>query len=909
MVELTAQGRPPAQATRPVLAEQQATVAIAPFDNLSRDPVDEWIGAGIAATVATELRQVLPRGARWRVVGAYQRVGDTLRITARLVDPATNVPVAVFTIDGPVSDLFGLQDELGARLVRAVGEARGRRLSSLQTDRRASAAAPEPAAPPALPPSRVPRTVEPTAGTAGFRMPAFTGIHGPPPPVAPEVVARDASGRVTMRAIRLDAPLELDGQLDERVYENVDPVTGLIQQEPEEGALATDQTEVWVTFDADTLYISTRCWSEEPDRIVANAMNRDSFSMYGNETITVVLDTFYDRRNAFAFTTNAVGGLFDSLITDERSQNVDWNTVWDVAVGRFDQGWTVEMAIPFKSLRYRAGGAQIWGVNVQRRVASKNEVSFITPMPASLAWEGLYTMSSAATLVGLEVPASGSRFEMKPYAISDLSTDLNAAPTVRNDLAGGVGFDAKFGVTSGLTADVTYNTDFAQVEVDQQQVNLTRFSLFFPEKREFFLEGQGIFNFGGGRQGGGPTTFYFGGGQFSGTAPIMFFSRRIGLQEGRTVPIRTGGRLTGKAGPYSIGLLNVQTGNELVSGATATNFSVARVKRDILRRSAVGAMFAGRSVALGGEGSSQTFGVDGVFSFFDNVRITSYLARTQTPGVSGDDTSYQAQFEYGGDRWGLVLDRLAVGDNFNPEMGFVRRDDFRRNFAELRFSPRPQGLSSVRKFLFQGSVDYTTDGTDRLETRLQQGIAGIEFESGDYLFAGVTDNFELLDRSFEITPDIVIPVGAYHFVNTRVVYAFGQQRMVSGGLSFDYGGFFDGDRTGVGYNVGRVTLSPRLSVEPSVSFNRITGPQGNFSTRLVSARTTYAVTPRMFAAALVQYNSTLDSLGTNLRFRWEYQPGSELFVVYTDERNTLDFRSPVLQNRALVVKVTRLFRF
>jgi hypothetical protein len=293
-------------------------------------------------------------------------------------------------------------------------------------------------------------------------------------------------------------------------------------------------------------------------------------------------------------------------------------------------------------------------------------------------------------------------------------------------------------------------------------------------------------------------------------------------------------------------------------------------------------MFAGRSVALGGEGSSQTFGVDGVFSFFDNVRITSYLARTQTPGVSGDDTSYQAQFEYGGDRWGLVLDRLAVGDNFNPEMGFVRRDDFRRNFAELRFSPRPQGLSSVRKFLFQGSVDYTTDGTDRLETRLQQGIAGIEFESGDYLFAGVTDNFELLDRSFEITPDIVIPVGAYHFVNTRVVYAFGQQRMVSGGLSFDYGGFFDGDRTGVGYNVGRVTLSPRLSVEPSVSFNRITGPQGNFSTRLVSARTTYAVTPRMFAAALVQYNSTLDSLGTNLRFRWEYQPGSELFVVYTD---------------------------
>ena len=870
-----------AQAVASGADQRPGTLDVTRFENLSGDGLHDWIGQGIAETVATDLRHDVPAGARWAVTGTFQIHGGTIQITARLMTGAG--PERPVELDGGLKDLFQLQDQLVARL-GAVGR--------------------EVATPTSPPPSASGR------GAAGFEVAGAGRIPGPPPPAPPEVVARDAQGRVTMRAIPLNEPLVLDGLLDERLYRDVDPVTDLIQQEPDEGAPATDQTEVWVSFDADTLYVSTRAWSEDPGRIIANVMNRDSFNMYGNETITVVLDTFYDRRNAFAFTTNAVGGLFDSLITDERSQNVDWNTVWDVQVGRFDQGWTMEMAVPFKSLRYGSGPAQVWGVNVQRRVPSKNEVSFITPMPASLSWEGLYKMSSAATLAGLEVPAPGARVEVKPYAISDLSSDLTASPAVRNALGGDAGFDAKFGVTAGLTADVTYNTDFAQVEVDEQQVNLTRFSLFFPEKREFFLEGQGIFDFAGGQQGGDATTFYFGGSQFGGgTAPIMFFSRRIGLQDGRTVPIQAGGRLTGEVGPYSLGLLNVQTGDEAVSGVSSTNFSVLRAKRDVLRRSAVGALFTGRSVSLEGDGSNQTFGVDGVFSFYDNVRISSYLARTQTPGVSGDDLSYQALFEYGGDRWGLTLDRLAVGANFNPELGFVPRDDFRRNFAELRFSPRPRGIESIRKFLFQASLDYTTDGADQLETRLQQGIFGIEFENGDYLFAGTTDNYERLDRSFDITSDIGIPVGEYRFTNTRLVYAFGQQRMLSGGLSFDHGGFFDGDRVGVGYTFGRLTLSPQLSVEPSMSFNRITLAHGDFTTRLVSARTTYSLTPRMFAAALLQYNSTLDSLGTNLRFRWEYQPGSELFVVYTDERNTLDFRSPVLENRALVVKLTRLFRF
>ena len=894
------------------------------FRNISGDPVDDWIGEGIAATLDADLasRSVHSPGGRL-VRGVYQRLGDRLRLTAEMLDASTGHVELATTVDGTMSELFALQDELSARLVRAAGlsqsgptsPAAGRAASG--SDTRAGGPASNAVA--GSVPRRVTGAAPPasgaaasavsagSAGSAGFALaPAI--IHGPPPPIAPEVINRDAEGRATMRAIRLDGPLQLDGQLDERVYFTVPPVTDFIQQEPDEGAPARDQTEVWVLFDGDTFYVAARCWSTDPARIVANEMKRDSYNMFGNETFSVVLDTFYDRRNGFNFITNALGALFDATITNERTPNLDWNAVWDVRTGRFEQGWTLEMAIPFKSLRYRAGTAQTWGINFQRNVASTNETSFLTPIPAALAFQGMFRFSSAPTLVGVEVPESGTRLEVKPYAISDVTTDLNATPRLSNDPGGDFGVDVKYGVTQGLTADLTYNTDFAQVEVDEQQVNLTRFSLFFPEKREFFLEGQGIFDFGGGFR-GGPTAYYFRGERFGGSAPVLFFSRRIGLNEGRTVPIRGGGRLTGKVGPYSIGLLDVQTGSESAAGTAPTNFAVARLKRDVLRRSAVGALFTGRSVAVDAPGASYTYGVDGVFSFYDNLNVNTYVARTETPGRRGDDASYQGQLEYSGDRWGFVVERLGVGANFNPEVGFLRRDDFRRSFGSFRFSPRPRSIAAVRKFLFEGSLDYIADGAGLLETRLQQGIFGIEFENGDRFFAGATDNYEFLKEPFDIHKDVTIPVGGYSFTTARAVYALGQQRSTSGGLTFDRGQFFGGEWTSVGYFRGRVNLSPQLSVEPSLSFNWIDLPQGSFTTELLAARTTYTLTPRMFVAALLQYNSGADSLGTNIRLRWEYQPGSELFVVYTDERDTLTPRFPGLENRAFVVKFNRLFRF
>ena len=724
-------------------------------------------------------------------------------------------------------------------------------------------------------------------------------FDGPPVPQPPEVISRDAAGRATIRAVRLTEPLEIDGNLDESVYREVRSASGFIQVEPDEGAPATNQTEVWLLFDDTNIYLTVKCWESNPERVVANDMRRDGANVSGNDRIGFSFDTFYDRRNSFTFAINPIGGRLDGQITDERGYNQDWNAVWDFGVGRFDGGWTVETAVPFKSLRYRPGRDQVWGVQVGRRNRWKNEISYLTPIPYGVS--GLFQMSLAPTLVGLEAPPGSRNLEIKPYAVSDASTDAGATPTTSTELGAEIGLDVKYGITQNLTADLTVNTDFAQVEADEQQVNLTRFSLFFPEKREFFLENQGTFAFGG--AGTGPS------GAVGGDAPILFYSRRIGLNEGRAVPIDVGGRLTGRVGAFTVGMLNIQTADEPVSGGQATNFSVVRVKRDVLRRSSVGAIFTGRSVSTLGAGSSQTYGVDGTFAFYDHLSINTFWAKTQTDGLSGDDTSYLGQLEYDGDRYGVRLDRLSIGEGFNPEVGFVRRRDIRRSFGELRFSPRPQSIAAIRKFSWTGSFADVENTAGRLETRDWGGEFSVEFENSDRFFINYENTYEFLSRPFQIAPGTVIPIGGYDFANVRTGFTFGTQRAVSGGVSAEHGTFFSGHKTALTVSRGLVELSPQFSIEPTVSINWVDLAQGAFTTTLVGSRVTFTMTPFSFVSALLQYNSSASVVSANVRLRWEYQPGSELFVVYNEQRDTLTPRFPELENRALIIKINRLFRF
>ena len=336
------------------------------------------------------------------------------------------------------------------------------------------------------------------SGAGSVTAPPFA-FAGPPPPIPPAVIARDASGRATIRAVRLTAPLRVDGRLDEEVYSTVPAISDLIQNEPQEGAPATERTELWVLFDADAIYVSARCWESQPERTMVSGMRHDDTAIGGaSDNVGFGFDTFYDRRNAYHFDLNPLGGRVDGQTTNERQMNFDWNPVWELKVGRFEGGWTFEAAIPFKSLRYRPGRAQIWGFQFRRRNLWKNEASYVTRIPASMGLAGHLKSSLMATLVGLEVPSRSVNLDIKPYAISGLTSDPTARPRISNEVSGNFGVDAKYGVTQSLTADLTYKTDFAQVEADEQQVNLTRFSLFFPEKRDFFLENQGTFTFGTG---------------------------------------------------------------------------------------------------------------------------------------------------------------------------------------------------------------------------------------------------------------------------------------------------------------------------------------------------------------------------------------------------------------------------
>src|SRR5688572_12633071 len=715
-----------------------------------------------------------------------------------------------------------------------------------------------------------------------------------PPPVAPAVVSRIPGGRASLRANRIARPLTIDGQLDEEWYRTIPAIDGFVQSEPREGEPATEKTEAWVFFDDETLYIGARNYDSEPNRIVANDMRHDASTLTQHDHFVVALDTFHDRRNGYNFMLTPAGAMLEEAFFDERNPSRDWNTVWDGKVGRFEGGWTVEMAIPFKSLRYRPGTGT-WGIQMLRQIRWKNERTWVTLQPRQYG-PAPFRVSVAATLHGLETPPLSKNVEFKPYAIGGFTTDRTAHPTpINNDRTGDVGLDVKYGITGGLTADFTVNTDFAQVEEDEQQVNLTRFNLFFPEKREFFLEGQGIFNFGGRAAGG------------TGDQPIMFFSRQIGINQGRPIPILGGGRLTGRAGNFNVGVVNIQTDDDPTARALSTNFTAVRVRRDVLGRSTVGALMTNRSASLRAPGASQTFGVDGIFSLYTNVRIDTYVARTQTPGFSGDDLSYRGWFDYNSDRYGANIEYLAVGQNFNPEVGFLRRTDFRKTATNLRFSPRARAGSRVRKYYYNGGFTYFTTGTGRLETRGASGNFRIEFQNGDNFNVDYDRNYELLEAPFRIVPGVTIPVGGYGFGLGATSYQLGTQRKVNGTLSVSHGSFYTGEQTAASYR-GRIAIHSQLALEPGISFNWIDLPQGTFTTKLLSTRATAPLTPRMYVSALLQYNSSTNAFSTNARFRWEYQPGSELFVVLTEGRNTLGAGLPSLDTRGFVVKINRLFR-
>ncbi len=715
----------------------------------------------------------------------------------------------------------------------------------------------------------------------------------PPVPVAPAVINRDAAGRATIRATRLAAPLRIDGKLDEEVYRTTEAISGFIQVEPSVGAVESEKTEMWVFFDETSLYVSFRCWDSHPEREVANEMRRDSNQLVQNEHVSFILDTFHDKRNMFAFNIGILGGRMDGQMTNETQFNMDFNPIWRVITSRDSKGWSGEASVPFKSLRYKPGSPQVWGFNARRTVRWKNESSHIVPLPAR-GINALAITSLAPNLV-LDVPESSRLVEIKPYVVGGVATDLTAVPQTRNDTSADYGVDFKYGITQNLTSDFTYNTDFAQVEADEQQVNLTRFSLFFPEKREFFLENSTTFAFGGTASGSGDT-------------PLMFYSRRIGLAGAREVPLVGGGRLTGRVGAFEVGAVSIRTDAEPLSGSPATTFSVARLRRDLLKQSSIGVLATHRTTA--GPGLPRTaFGVDGVFKFFKNLYANTYWANTPRPDGADGTTSYRLQADYPADRYGFQVEHLLVGRRFAPEVGFVRRPDMRKSYVYGRFSPRTAKHPWIRRYVWDASSSRISNHTGQVESTATTAAFALELHNSDRVSVAVTSSGEYLPQPFRIGPGVTLPVGQYDFVSVRTAYNFGAQRRLSGSVSVERGQFYNGHRTVVGVSGTRVEVTPRLSLQPTASINDVHLAQGSFRATLAGSRITYTVTPLMFVSALVQYNSSNSSFSTNTRLRWEYRPGSELFVVFNEQRDTLGAGAPDLVGRSLVFKLNRLLRF
>ncbi|MGD9902401.1 MAG: DUF5916 domain-containing protein [Vicinamibacterales bacterium] len=753
----------------------------------------------------------------------------------------------------------------------------------------------------ALAPSRPVHGGQAAGDAADAALPVYAG---PAAPQAPEVFAEDDQGRITLRATRLAAPLTLDGALDEAIYRDVKPITHFVQMEPRQGQPATERTAAWLFFDDRNFYVAVRSWDSAPERLVANEMRRDSFNVFQNDNLTVSIDPLYTRRSGYFFQTNALGALRDQEVFDERSNNNDWNTVWYTRSRILDDGWTTEIAIPFRSLRVRAAGPQVWGFNLRRVIRWKNEQHSIAPIPASAGNRAMYRFDIFATLVGVETPTVARNLEVKPYVIGAVTTNRAAQPPFANDLSQNVGGDAKYGITRSLVADLTVRTDFAQVEEDQQQVNLTRFSLFFPERRDFFLEGQGLFNFGAGQRGGD-------GGGGPSLTPVVFYSRRIGLSDsGQSVPIEVGGRVSGRVGRYSIGLLNIQTDESRTAAAPATNFSVVRLRRDVLRRSNVGLIATHR--APGGGDANTVVGLDANLAFFQNVIAQGFWTASSPGGGDGslaERSSYRGEFEYNGDRYGARFEHLTVGRYFDPEIGFLRRQAFSRHYGRLRFSPRPRQNARIRKHYYEAEFDYITGADGVLETQEGRGTYRLELQNNDEWRLEYGRLFELLRQPFTVVPGRVIPAGGYRFDDLRTEYQFGPQRRLSGTVAVARGGFFGGTRTEAGYR-GLVALSPRLTLEPGITLNWLDLPVGRATTKLVTNRTNLTLSPRMALAVNVQYNSTSNSVISSIRYRWEYQAGSDLFVVYSDGRDTAGRRGfPDLVNRSFVIKATKLWRF
>ncbi len=709
-------------------------------------------------------------------------------------------------------------------------------------------------------------------------------------------------GQRTVRAFRTFEPVNADGLLDEPAWQEAPVTSGFVQREPEEGATATEETEIRVLYTATELYIGVYSRDREPRGILASELRRDG-DLTGDDTITLVLDTFHDHRSALLFRTNPLGTQYDALITDEGAEiNVNWDERWTVGTAVIDGGWVAEFAIPFKSLRVRDTEEElVWGMEVERVIRRKNEAAYWNDHRRGFTMEDT---SQSGHLQGLEEIETGLRLRVKPYILGGFSQTVrqvdgnsDAFRKVTTN-ASDMGLEVvKYRITPSLTADLTWRTDFAQSDVDNIQINLDRFPLFFPEKREFFQEGSGIFDIGTASSG---TTSQL----------RLFHSRAIGLTpRGRQpIPIMGGARVTGRAGGLTVGLLNVQT--EAFSSAResipASNYGVLRVKKEILGRSTVGAFLLNREMG-GSEDYNRLAGADAIFTFCDYLTVDGFFARSTDSG--GEDTwAYSANADWNSDFFQMGVDYLSMDPNFRNDIGFVRRTDLHRLIPSITFRPRPN-LRWVRQMQIGASWDYQMDASNSVIRRTDKYIFQMLFQDGGVLRIIPFDyEFDRVREDFEISRDVVVPANDYQWNVWVAKYDFSPKRRFSGTLDFSHRyGFYEG-------NMYKFQLTPQLKVNENLSLETdylialASLPGGDFNQHGVNFRVNYALDNLWLTSTTLQYDNIDRFAGVHFRLNYIFRPGDDFFLIYTEGRQVGGFERGE-KDRALQAKLTYSFDF
>jgi len=703
-------------------------------------------------------------------------------------------------------------------------------------------------------------------------------------------------------ARRLEGRILVDGVLSETAWRTEPEIATFIQVEPKSGDAPTEATRVWLAYSTDALYVAVRCEDARPGEIVATEMRRDA-RVDENDNIEIILDTFHDHRNAYYFATNAAGALVDGRITENRQAATEWDGIWVVRTRIDAQGWTAEFEIPFKTIGFDPG-LRDWGFNISRYLARGRETSRWASPSLDVA---LSQAVRAGNLTGLEGLSQGVGLDVKPYGLTGVTRDIDASRLWKGTAEAGA--DLFYRITSNLISSTTINTDFAETEVDTRQVNLTRFPLFFPEKRGFFLEDAGIFEFAQAAEQQGPP------GMGGGGDLIPFFSRRVGLLRGSEVPILIGEKLTGKVGRFDIGLLDVQTG-ELTQDdrqlAPSKNLAVARVKANFWSQSYLGAIFTNGDPA--GQASNQVAGADlklatsNVLGRAKNLSLMVFGSKTRTSGVERHDTAYGGEIAYPNDLLSLSQKWITIGEHYNPALGFVPRTGVRIASTTAEFRPRPD-VAGLRQLSFEFSYnDYYSLVHEASETReVELTPFQAFFHSGDMVEYGWRWNREQLFEPWAIVEGVELPAGTYAFGMHSVAVRTSEGRPLSASLEVGTGSFFSGTRRSL---EGDLTWRRDEHLTASIEFERnwLSLQEGDFNTSLVMCRLDYAVTPFISVANFVQYDSESKNIGLQSRFRWILRPGNEFFLVLNHawQENVFD-RFDSAQTRVRV-KVNYTFR-